>query len=147
MTKSKGVVIDKLFEKEQDLSSHLKDIGVILLDLSDSVKGKLSEKDTNEVKDLITTFKMNCDAMTDDLIGANALLTKVKAKTVSVGETKANTADLKQHLAEVKEAVARLRRNADEFMTAKNRDLVFKEMNKDYSDILGSLTELMAESV
>lgn len=145
--KPKPVEIDKLFEKEQALSNHLKDIGVILLDISDSVKERLSEKDTASVKDLLTTFTMNCDAMIDDIASADPILAKIKAKTVAVGSTKVSTDELRKHLAELKEYIGRLRRNAEEFMAAKNRDLVFKEMNKDYSEILGSLTELMAESV
>ena len=139
--------IDRLFEKEKDLSSHLKDLGVILLDLSDSVKDKLSEKDQNEVKDLLSTFAMNCDAMRDDITGAEAILKGIKTKTITMRDSTLNTAELKQHLSEVKTAVQKLRNSAGEFLQARDREMVFQEMNKSYSDVLGSLTELMAESV
>ncbi|MBI4144851.1 hypothetical protein HY493_01435 [Candidatus Woesearchaeota archaeon] len=139
--------IDKLFEKEQDVSKHLKDVGVILLDLSDSVQEKLTDKDTGDVKGLLATFTMNCQAMIEDITESEAVLKGVRAKQVTVKDTTTDTAELKLHLSEVKQSLNKLLKSANEFLSAKNRDLVFQEMNKDYSDVLGSLTELMAESV
>ncbi len=139
--------IDSLFEKEQDIMNHLHDIGVILLDISDSAKDKLSQKDTNDVKDLLTTFGMNCEAMIEDVSQAEGMLKKIKSKQVTVKGTNENVAELKQHLGEVKTFLQKLKQNASAFLTARDRDMIFKEMNKDYSEVLAALTELMAESV
>jgi hypothetical protein len=137
---------ETLFDREKDVASHLKDIGVLLLDLSDSVKSKLSEKDIEEIKGLVTTFGMNCDAVTDDITGAEGVLKSVRKKTLIVCKKKISVPELRKHLADSKTAIARLRRSAKEFLAARDRDLVFKEMNKDYSDVLGEITELMSES-
>jgi hypothetical protein len=139
--------IDTLFAKEQDLSTHLRDVGVLLLDISDSVKDKLSKKDADEVKDSMITLSMNCDAMLDDIANADKILKKIKTKDVSVKGTNADVASLKAHLLTIKEALTRLKKNANDFLNARDKELVFQEMNKDYADVLGTLTELMAESV
>lgn len=139
--------IDTLFAKEQDLSAHLKDVGILLLDISDSVKDKLSKKDADDVKDAMITLSMNCDAMLDDVANAEKILKKVKTKDVSVKGTNADVGQLKAHLDTVKNALQRLKKNAQDFLNARDKELVFQEMNKDYSEILGTLTELMAESV
>lgn len=139
--------IDKLFEKEQDVSKHLKDVGVILLDLSDSVHEKLTDKDTGDVKGLLATLTMNCQAMIEDITESEKILKSVRTKQVTVNETTADTSELRLHLSEVKQSLTKLSKSANEFLSAKNRDLVFQEINKDYSEVLGSLTELMAESV
>lgn len=139
--------IDTLFAKEQDLSTHLRDVGVLLLDISDSVKDKLSKKDADEVKDALITLSMNCDAMLDDVSNAEKLLKKIKTKDVSVKGTTADVSSLKAHLLTIKEALARLKKNANDFLNARDKNLTFQDMNKDYADVLGTLTELMAESV
>src|SRR3989338_10772763 len=139
--------IDKLFEKEQDISSHLKELGIILLDISDSTKQKLSRDDMAQVKELLTTFAMHCEAMCEDITSGEATLKTIRAKRVAFKDSALDTKELKQHLSEVKAAVKNLKENATLFLAAKNRELVFQEMNKDYSEVLGSLTELMAKSV
>lgn len=138
--------LDTLFEQEKDVASHLKDLGVLLLDLSDSVKDKLSEKDLEEVKGLIDTFAMNCDAMTDDLTNAEAGLKKVRKKNLKLCKGPVNVPELKEHLKKLHTLVKKLRTNAKSFLHARDRNLVFQEMNRDYSDLLGFLTELMAET-
>ena len=139
--------IDTLFAKEQDLSTHLRDVGILLLDISDSVKDKLSKKDADEVKDAMITLSMNCDAMLEDVSNSEKILKKIKTKDVSVKGTTADLASLKKHFLDVKSGLERLKQNAKDFLTAKNRELLFQEMNTDYSNVLGTLTELMAESV
>ena len=139
--------IDTLFAKEQDLSAHMKDVGILLLDVSDSVKDKMSKKDADEVKDAMITLSMNCDAMLEDVSNAEKLIKKIKTKDVSVKGTTADVAEIKQHFVDVKNALERLKQNAKDFLTAKNRELLFKEMNTDYANVLDTLTELMTESV
>ena len=138
--------LDKLFEKERDVSTHLKDIGVLLLDLSDSVKSKLSEKDVEEIKGLISTFAMNCDAITDDLADAENVLKKVRKKEIKLCKGPVNVPELKTHFKTLADAVKRLKSNARQFIEARDREMVFVEMNNDYNNVLGSLTELMTES-
>jgi light-regulated signal transduction histidine kinase (bacteriophytochrome) len=119
---------ESLFEKEKDLSNHVKDVGVLLLDLSDSVKDKLSQNDQEAVKETLITLRMNCDAMLEDVSSA-LKIAKKNAKT---------------QLADVKKSLDRLRANADAFLPGKDRELIFQEMNKDYANVLGTLTMLMA---
>ncbi|HSU72219.1 MAG TPA: hypothetical protein VLJ21_00010 [Candidatus Binatia bacterium] len=138
--------LDTLFEKEKEVAVHLKDIGVLLLDLSDSVKDKLSERDTEEIKGLADTFAMNCDALTDDLTGAEAVLKKVRKKTIKLCKGAVNVPELKEHVKQLHTLVKRLRSNAKQFLHARDREMVFQEMNKDYSELLGTLTELMTET-
>jgi hypothetical protein len=40
--------------------------------------------------------------------------------------------------------LVRLRKNAEEFLSARDRELVFKEMNNDYGAVLSGITELIA---
>ena len=100
-----------------------------------------------QLTDAMITLSMNCDAMLEDVSNAEKLLKKIKTKDVSVKGTTADLASLKQHFLDVKNALERLKQNAKDFLTAKNRELLFKEMNTDYSNVLGTLTELMTESV
>ncbi len=138
--------IDSLFEREKDLSSHVKDVGVALLDISDSVKDKLSQQDQNDVKDILITLRMNCDAMLEDISNAEGILKKIKAKSVEVRGANIDVKATRKQLADVKEALGRLRKNAEEFLAARDRELVFKEMNTDYGAVLSGITELIAES-
>jgi|GEM_PF-5872131 len=138
--------LDSIFAKERDVSTHLKDIGVLLLDISDSVKAKLSEKDVEEVKGLVSTFVMNCDAITDDIAAAEAVLKKVRKKNIQLCRGPVNVAEIKTHLKALHDAAKRLKGNARQFIEARDREMVFQEMNKDYTELLGTLTELMTET-
>jgi DNA repair ATPase RecN len=138
--------LDPIFDKEKDVAEHLKQLGVLLLDLSDSVKDKLSEKDIDEIKGLTATFTLNCDAVSDDLKGAEASLKKIRAKTLDFPLGPVNIPEVKERVKELHSVVKRMKASAKEFLHARNRELVFQEMNKDYSELLGTLTELITLS-
>jgi hypothetical protein len=40
-----------------------------------------------------------------------------------------------------------MKQNAQEFLQARDRNMIFEELNKEYANVLSELTELMAESV
>lgn len=138
--------LDQLFAKEKDVSTHLKDVGVLILDLSDSVKSKLSEKDVEEVKGLLSTFSMNCDAIMDDIKGADETLKKMRKKSINLCKGPVNVPELKEHFKTLTATAKKLKANARQFLEAKDREMVFQELNKDYTELLGTLTELLAES-
>ncbi|MBI4150865.1 hypothetical protein HY492_01950 [Candidatus Woesearchaeota archaeon] len=136
--------LDSLFEREKDLSAHVKDVGVTLLDISDSVKDKLSQQDQNDVKDALITLRMNCDAMREDIGNAEGMLKKIKTTMVEVRGVNIDVKETRKQLADVKVALERLRKNAEEFLSARDRALVFKEMNNEYGTVLSGITELIA---
>jgi hypothetical protein len=136
--------LDSLFEREKDLSAHVKDVGVTLLDISDSVKDKLSQQDQNDVKDALITMRMNCDAMLEDIGNAEGILKKIKTKSVEVRGVNIEIKETRKQLADVKAALDRLRKNAEEFLAARDRELVFKEKNMDYGTVLAGITTLIA---
>jgi hypothetical protein len=139
-------VLEKLFQEERKISDAVRQIGALVLELSDFTTAK-SPLELAHSQIIGKKMRQECDKINEEIHIARKLIGRLMTEKTKVKFKKQERElhELENDLALMHGDVQTLGSLAEHFFEAKDRKAAFQNLNKAYSELMGHVLALVVE--